>query len=98
MRIFSKGTLREFWETYPDARPSLETWYATVESVIFKNPNEIIRFFKDSDTVKNNRIVFDICDNKYRLIVTFEYQFQYAFIRFIGTHKEYDKIKKIEII
>lgn len=98
MRIFSKGTLREFWEIYPDARPSLETWYATIERMTFKTPNEIIRFFKDSDTVKNNRIVFDICDNKYRLIVKFEYQFQYAFIRFIGTHKEYDKIKKIEKI
>jgi mRNA interferase HigB len=98
MRIFSKGTLRAFWETYPDARPSLETWYATIERMTFKNPNEVIRFFKDSDTVKNNRIVFDICDNKYRLIVKFEYQFQYAFIRFIGTHKEYDKIKKIETI
>ncbi len=98
MRIFSKGTLREFWEKYPDARPSLETWYAIVEQMTFKTPNEIIQLFKDADTVKNNRIVFDICANKYRLIVKFEYQFQYAFIRFIGTHKEYDKIQDIHKI
>lgn len=61
MRIYSRGTLRHFWEQYPDARPSLETWYATIEAMNFKNPNEIIRFFKGADTVKNNRIVFNIC-------------------------------------
>lgn len=98
MRIFSKGTLREFWEQYPDARPSLETWYATIERMSFNNPSEITSFFKDSDTLKNNRIVFNICHNKYRLIVKFEYQFQSAYVRFIGTHKEYDKITNIHTI
>ena len=98
MRIFSKGTLREFWEKYPDARASLETWYMIVESMTFETPNEIVSFFKGADTVKNNRVVFNICRNKYRLIVKFEYQFQFAFVRFIGTHKEYDKITDIENI
>lgn len=98
MRIFSKGTLRTFWEKYPDARPALETWYAIIDTMEFSNPNQIISFFKGADTVKNQRIVFNICKNKYRLIVKFEYQFQSAYIRFIGTHKEYDKIENIEII
>ena len=98
MRIFSKGTLRQFWEKYPDARPSLETWYATIEKMAFDNPSEVTKFFKDADSLKNNRIIFDICNNKYRLIVKFEYQFQFAFIRFIGTHKEYDKIENIHKI
>jgi mRNA interferase HigB len=98
MRIFSKGTLRQFWEQYPDARPSLETWYEVVEKMNFKYPSEITSFFKDADTLKNNRIVFDICENKYRLIVKFEYKYQLAFVRFIGTHKEYDKITNIHEI
>ena len=98
MRIYSKSTLRNFWEQYPDARPSLETWYATIEANSFDYPSEITAFFKDSDTLRNNRIVFDICYNKYRLIVKFEYKFQTAFIRFVGTHKEYDKITNINTI
>ncbi len=98
MRIFSKGTLRVFWEKYPDARSALETWYSIIDNMSFQNPNEIIRYFKAADTVKNNRIVFNICKNKYRLIVKFEYQYQSAYVRFIGTHKEYDLIKNIENI
>ncbi|WP_044198627.1 type II toxin-antitoxin system HigB family toxin [Dyadobacter tibetensis] len=77
-----------FWEKHPDARPSIETWYATIETNRFNFPSEITGFFKDADTLKNNRIVFDICNNKYRLIVKFEYRYQSAYIRFIGTHKE----------
>ena len=98
MRIFSKSTLRKFWELYPDARPSLEFWYDTVEKTIFKTPNDIIKHFKNADTVGNARIVFNINQNKYRLIVKFEYDRHLAFVRFIGTHKQYDKIADIQNI
>lgn len=98
MRIYSHKTLRLFWENYPDARPSLETWYATIEANRFDYPSEVTNFFKGSDTLKNNRVVFNICKNKYRLIVKFEYKFQSAYIRFVGSHKEYDKIKDIHNI
>jgi mRNA interferase HigB len=89
MRILSKATLRTFWETYPDSRPSLEFWYDT---------NEVINHFRNADIVGNGRIVFNITQNKYRLIVKFEYERQLAFVRFIGTHKEYDKITDIQNI
>jgi mRNA interferase HigB len=95
MRIFSKGTLRKFWEEYPDARPSLEFWYDTVENAAFQSPNEVISHFKTADTVGNGRIVFNIAGNKYRLIAKFQYESQFVFVRFIGTHKEYDKIHDI---
>lgn len=98
MRIFSKGTLRKFWEGYPDARASLEFWYDTVEKTNFENPNEVIGYFSKADTVGNGRIVFNIARNKYRLIVKFEYERKFAFVRFIGTHKEYDQIEDIENI
>ena len=74
MRIFSKATLRNFWESYPDAKPSLEFWYNTIEITHFRTPNDVIKHFKKADTVGNGRIVFNITQNKYRLIVKFEYE------------------------
>ena len=98
MRIFTKTTLRNFWRMYPDSKAALEFWHDTVESTIFKTPNDVIKHFKNADTVGNNRIVFNINQNKYRLIAKFEYDRQLAYVRFIGTHKEYDKIKNIQNI
>ena len=98
MRIFTKGTLRDFWEEYPDSMASLQTWYEVNEEIDFISPNEVIALFKDSDIVGNGRIVFNICKNKYRLIAKYEYTKGFVFVRFIGTHKEYDKIKDIKDI
>jgi mRNA interferase HigB len=98
MRVFSKGTLRKFWEEHPDAQASLEFWYDSVENTDFETPNEIIGFFSKADIVGNGRIVFNIARNKYRLIVKFEYERKFAFVRFIGTHKEYDQLEDIEHI
>lgn len=98
MRIFTKGTLREFWELYPDAEPSLKTWHEVNEEYEFNSPNEVIALFKDADTVGNGRIVFNICRNKYRLIAKYEYSKKWVFVRFVGTHKEYDKIVDIKNI
>ncbi len=62
------------------------------EEYDFNSPNEVITLFKDADTVGNGRIVFNICHNKYRLVAKYEY----SFVRFLGTHKEYDKIEDIK--
>ncbi len=98
MRIFTKGTLRDFWTKYPDAEPSLKTWYEVNEERVFNNPNEVISLFKGADTVGNGRIVFNICRNKYRLIAKYEYEKKLIFVRFVGTHKEYDAINDIKFI
>lgn len=66
MRIFTKGTLRDFWEEYPDSMSVFQTWYEVNEEINFDTPNEVIALFKDSDTVGNRRIIFNICKNKYR--------------------------------
>lgn len=96
MRILSKGTLRDYWDIHPDSKASLEFWYNTVEINHFNNSNEVIKLFKTADIIGNGRIVFNIAHNKYRLIVKFRYDKQMVFIRFIGTHSEYDKIQDIE--
>jgi mRNA interferase HigB len=98
MRIIAKKTLREFWDAHPDAQDELSEWYQTIESMEIKTPSEIIHLYSDADIVGNNRIVFNINHNRYRLIVLFRYNIQMAFIRFIGTHKEYDKIQNIKNI
>jgi len=98
MRILSKSTLRDFWEQHPDSRPSLEFWYDVVDGINFNNSNEVISYFNTADVIGNGRIVFNICRNKYRLIVKFEYERKFAFVRFIGNHNDYDKLKNIENI
>ncbi len=98
MRIFTKGTLRDFWTKHPDAEASLKTWYTVNEEREFNSPNEVISLFKGADTAGNGRIVFNICHNKYRLIAKYEYSKRLIFVRFLGTHKAYDAIEDIKFI
>jgi mRNA interferase HigB len=98
MRIFSKGTLRAFWEKNPDSRLSLGSWYELVELKEYENPNDVLLDFPSADQVGNGRIVFNIAHNKYRLIAKFQYPIQSVFVRFIGTHKGYDQIENIKNI
>lgn len=98
MRIVSKSTLREFWEHHQDAEKPLRLWFDKIKKGTWNNPNEIKQVFGDADQVGNGRIVFNIARNRYRLIVKFIYETQICYIRFIGTHKEYDKIKEIQDI
>jgi mRNA interferase HigB len=91
-RIFSKSTLKEFWETYPDSEQYLKTWYDTAMNSEWKTPNEVKQTYANASIVKNNGIVFNIKGNTYRLVAKFNYEKQWIFIRFIGTHAEYDEI------
>ncbi len=94
--IVAKKTLKQFWEKYPDAESNLKTWYAVTMKKQWKSSNEV-KDYKNANIVGHNRVVFNICRNKYRLIVRFNYEMQWAWIRFIGTHEEYDKINAAEI-
>ena len=91
-RIFSKGTLREYWEKHPETEQYLKTWYDTAMNAQWKNPNEVRKTYATASILKNQRVVFNIKGNSYRLIVKFNFEKQWCFIRFIGTHTEYDKI------
>lgn len=91
-RIVAKSTLREFWETHADSEQYLKTWYDTAKSANWLSPNHIKQTYVNSSVLKNGRVVFNIKGNSYRLIVKFNFERQWAFIRFVGTHSEYDKI------
>ncbi|MEA4983106.1 MAG: type II toxin-antitoxin system HigB family toxin [Paludibacter sp.] len=91
-RIFSKGTLRLFWEKYPDTEQYLKTWYETAMNADWRSPNDVKITYVNASILKSQRIVFNIKGNSYRLIAKFNFEKKWIFIRFIGTHKEYDKI------
>lgn len=91
-RIFAKSTLREHWEKHPDSEQYLKTWYDTAMSSDWKIPNDVKQTYANASILKDGRVVFNIKGNSYRLIVKFNFEKQWAFIRFIGTHAEYDNI------
>jgi len=92
MRVIAKKILREFWEKYSDSEEQLKTWYKEASKAKWKNPNDIKSEYAKASILKNSRVVFNICGNSYRLIVEINYEREWVFIRFIGTHTEYDKI------
>lgn len=85
-------TIREFWGKYPDSKDYLETWYETVKGATWNKPDDIKQFYATVSILKNSRVVFNIKGNDYRLIAKINYEKQWLFIRFIGTHKDYDTI------
>lgn len=91
-RIIAKKTLREFWEKHADAEQYLKTWYQTAKSSEWNSPNDIKSTFIHASILKNNKVVFNIKGNSYRLVVKFNFKRQWAFIRLVGTHAEYDRI------
>ena len=93
MQIIARRTLKLFWEKHPQAQAPLETWYAQVRAAEWRGPADVKRDFGASvDFVGDNRLIFDIAGNKYRLIVHVAYRFNRVLIKFVGTHKDYDRI------
>lgn len=93
MNVIAKRTLREFWERHPEAQGPLEAWYTLASKATWETPADIKAMFGTNvDFVGDNRVIFDIGGNKYRLILHIAYRFKSALVKFIGTHDEYDKI------
>ncbi len=99
MRIISRGTLRDFWTKpeYKDSEQSLRSWFQVTLAANWSNSSDIKSIYGSASIVGDNRIVFNIAGNKYRLVVKINYHYQVVYIRFIGTHKQYDKINVKEI-
>jgi len=92
MRVIAKKILREFWQKHTDSEEQLKTWYKEVSKTSWLNPSDIKKDYARASILKGGRVVFDICGSKYRLVVDINYSRQWVFIRFIGTHKDYDNI------
>jgi len=92
-RIISKKIIRIFWEQrFPDSKEALESWHAEVRAAQWQNPAEIKAQYRNASILKGSRVVFNICGNKYRVIVKINFSASIVYIRFVGTHKEYDAI------
>jgi mRNA interferase HigB len=97
MRIIARSTLPSFWEQYPDAEQPLKAWFYEAVRANWQSPSDIKNLYRNASILANNRVVFNIKGNNYRLIVHVKYDIGIIFIRFVGTHKEYDKIDAITI-
>lgn len=92
MRIISRRKLREFWEEHAEAKQTLQVWYHDVKRAAWKTPADIKSAYRNASFLANNRVVFNIKGNDYRLVVVVRYHSGTVYIRFVGTHSEYDKI------
>jgi mRNA interferase HigB len=92
VRIIAKKTLRQFWECHPDAEEPLLAWYREVEQDDWDTPAKVKAKYRSASIVANNRVVFNIKGNDYRLVVKINYSYRVVYIRFVGTHAEYDTI------
>lgn len=94
MRIIARRTLKHYWNRYPTMEDPLKVWYKKVYSAKWQNFNKLKIDFGSADQVGNERVVFNLKGNNYRLIAKIDFEFQLVFIRFIGTHNEYDKMNR----
>ena len=92
MRVIAKKILRDFWKRHADSEEQLKTWYKEASKANWRSPGDIKAEYVNASILKSGRVVFNICGNKYRLIVDINYVRQWMFIRFIGTHNDYDKV------
>jgi mRNA interferase HigB len=92
LRVIAKKILREFCEKHSDCEQQLKSWYQETSKAEWQNSNEIKLYYPTASIIGDNRIVFNIKGNSYRLIIKINFDYQMVWIRFIGTHSEYDKI------
>lgn len=92
MRVISKATLVQFWTEHPAARQALQTWFEDASQSQWHSPQDIKRRYASASFVAHNRVVFNIKGNDYRLVVAVAYRFQALYVKFVGSHAQYDAI------
>jgi mRNA interferase HigB len=96
MRVISRKTLREFWARHAEAEQPLLAWFREAEGAEWQGPADVKARYSSASFLGGNRVVFHIKGNRYRLVVRIDYAFHLVFIRFIGTHADYDRIEADE--
>jgi mRNA interferase HigB len=92
MRVIAVSTLRDFWKLHPDAEQPLKAWFEEATKASWAQPSDIKAQYGSASILKNRRVVFNIKGNDYRLIVAIAYRLQVVYVKFVGTHKEYDEV------
>jgi len=97
MRVISRRPLNDLAERHPEAKAELDAWFHEAEAAEWANPAELKSEYGNASILKGSRVVFNICGNKYRLVVKINYAYSVVYVRFAGTHREYDQINAEEI-
>jgi mRNA interferase HigB len=97
MRVFSRRTLSDYWQNQSASKDALIAWFAEAEIANLKSPGDIKQKYPSASILQDNRVVFNIKGNHYRLIVKVNYDYGQVFIRFVGTHADYDSINALTI-
>ena len=97
MRIIAKRTLRIYWVREPRAEQPLKAWYAIAAKAEWSSPADVKSAYGNASIVGNDRVVFNIGGNRYRLVVRFDYARRIGFVRFLGTHAEYNSVDAFNV-
>jgi mRNA interferase HigB len=97
VRVIAKKTLKVFWLKHSDCAEQLKSWYKEAEEAHWSTPQDLKKLYPTASILGDNRVVFNIKGNSYRLIVKINYDYSIVWIRFLGTHAEYDKINALTI-
>lgn len=97
MRVIAKSTLQAFWRRQPDAEGPLLAWFREVEKEDWDSPARLKEKYRSASILRDNRVVFNIKGNDFRLVVKINYPYRVIYVRFVGTHTEYDKIDVEEV-
>ena len=94
MRVIAKRTLRQFWEQpdHDNAERPLTEWYHLVSKASWQTPQQLKADLRNASILKSGRVVFNIAGNKYRIVAWINYPYRVLYIRFVGTHRDYDSI------
>jgi mRNA interferase HigB len=97
MRLIARSTLVTFWEAHPETKASLEHWIAVTSQAQWQSASEVQSSFSKAKVLNGERVRFEVAGGNYRLIIAFQFEAQIAFVKFIGTHKQYDAINALTI-
>lgn len=97
MRVVSRPTLKSFWILHPQAEQPLRAWYDEARQAAWSRPQDIKDHYATASFIGGNRVVFNIKGNDYRLVAAVAYRFQAVYIKFVGTHAEYDRIDALTV-
>ena len=97
MRVISRRPLKGLAQRYPEAKAELEAWFHEAEAAHWAHPAQIKVHYGNASILKGIRVVFNICGNKYRLVVKINYPYEIVYVRFAGTHREYDRVNAEEV-
>ncbi|WP_426023753.1 type II toxin-antitoxin system HigB family toxin [Brevundimonas sp. PWP3-1b1] len=92
MNVVARKTLQTFWTRHTPAKGPLTNWYNHVRAADWRSPQDVRDDFRSADFVGDNRVIFDVGGNKYRVVVRISYTFKQVLVKFVGTHAEYDRI------